>query len=854
MSAHAQQVTDLGYQIHPEKILENTEGVIEIFVSSEGYMIPKNISNLKVTSSDSSIIEILGVDESQEYSTKIKIKALAPGKANLAVAASGFSSQEIPLNVYSSNNDPTKLLIKATPNDFAVDGPKFGYVSVELANSGGLPTTALQDTIIKLDSPDTSVVELTQNEITIKKGEYYGVAEFEVKNSGDAIIFAQTENMKKVSEKIHIREADLPLTLKMYVFPQKFLSMTNNIGYAIVQLEDNEGVPIKSTEDIKIKVAVENPGATVNSSHDYEEIIFDSKELIIKEGEYSTFTKFSPRPDFSDLIRDRDLQGLSSSEYAAEKSFNIGISAEDYKVTSSSVTVVHDDSVGELNGKGPVNVGIIPFLTTGDTEILGVAYLETDVEISKRAKDGSRFTAIITLPVMADESFVMNADSSSLKTVNIEDPVFNKGFNAAIIYGKTGTVQADSKDQEIPLDFTFEDNEGIKKVTALAEGPVIKDLQLRTESLIPEILVGHEFPILSYIWEEEEGDTVAVDADEEEAENGRAGPTHFIKDTVITFSADDIFEIEPTIVKQNDPYALISGHAKQIGSSSISGSGGEFETGLFLDSKTTDPTKIHLSYVKTVFPKTTSLATIQLLDSANNPVYASKDIVIKLVSDNDKITIPNSVTVKKDQYFTTFSIISNEIGEFNISTLSENFPLNKFQINVAAIEPNLILNLPDSVNPNETFEGELSLTFKESGLSLLDHNVNWIVEGGKIIDMDQTTNQNGIATLTAKATDPQKMRITAEISSQGFFESSISKPMSIIQPQAPITEVSMEQNSEPSFLINEKYALFMIIPVAIGIAIFLLKKTNRLDEIMERVNVGEKIEDVKERISNLKDR
>ena len=58
----AQVTSEFGYQLHPEKLLENTEGKLQIFVTSNDMMVPMQIENLKIISSDNSIIQILGVE------------------------------------------------------------------------------------------------------------------------------------------------------------------------------------------------------------------------------------------------------------------------------------------------------------------------------------------------------------------------------------------------------------------------------------------------------------------------------------------------------------------------------------------------------------------------------------------------------------------------------------------------------------------------------------------------------------------------------------------------------------------------------------------------------------------------
>ena len=137
MPVNAQTTSEFGYQLHPEKLLENTVGTLQIFVTSNDMMVPKSIDDLKVISSDNSIIQIIGIDENNNWYTKnVQIKAVKPGIANIALAAPGFSSKEITLEVFNNNNYPTQILMKITPNDFPIDGQRFGYLTVELATTG----------------------------------------------------------------------------------------------------------------------------------------------------------------------------------------------------------------------------------------------------------------------------------------------------------------------------------------------------------------------------------------------------------------------------------------------------------------------------------------------------------------------------------------------------------------------------------------------------------------------------------------------------------------------------------------------------------------------------------------------
>jgi len=297
----AQITSEFGYQLHPEKLLENTEGTLQIFVTSNGMMVPKQIENLKVISSDNSIIQILAVEDSNDKFIKnVMIMAKKPGITTIALAAPGFSSKEISLQVFNSNSYPTQLLMKITPEVFPIDGPKYGHIALEIATTGGLPTFATEDMVIHLDTPNKDIIKLKNSDVIVSSGEYYAITAFEIIGYGDAIIFAETEGMKKISSIVNVLEAKGPLKLQLNIFPETYNSFSVSAGFAIVQLLDGDGIPVLAEEDIHFKLGVENPNVSINTSNDFEEVSFDKKQLVIEKGSYSAFTKFTPKPNLGD--------------------------------------------------------------------------------------------------------------------------------------------------------------------------------------------------------------------------------------------------------------------------------------------------------------------------------------------------------------------------------------------------------------------------------------------------------------------------------------------------------------------------------------------------------------------------
>ena len=104
---YAEPSLEFGYQLLPEKLLENTDGILQLYVSLDDVILPVSIDNLRVISSNNEIIQITEIEQFNDYITHVKIQALTPGKTNLVIAASGFLSEELPIQVYDNNNFPT---------------------------------------------------------------------------------------------------------------------------------------------------------------------------------------------------------------------------------------------------------------------------------------------------------------------------------------------------------------------------------------------------------------------------------------------------------------------------------------------------------------------------------------------------------------------------------------------------------------------------------------------------------------------------------------------------------------------------------------------------------------------------
>ena len=871
ISAYAES-NEFGFKLFPEKILEYTDGTLQIFVESNGLMIPREIIGLKTSSSDSSVIKIIGLEPANEFITNIKIQAQQPGEAKISLAAPGFSSQEILIKVYDNNNYPTQIQMKITPEVFPVDGPKFGHIGIELLTTSGLPTKAEEDTIIKFSTPNKDVIELQKDEVLIKKGEYFALNEFKILESGEPIIFAETEGMKRISQFISVQEGAKPYRIEIYAFPSTFTSYSNPNAFIVVQLQDSQNIPIIAEEDIHVRLTSTNPDVNINTSTDFEEISFGSKELVIEAGSYWAYTSFSNRAELG--------SGSDFREYA------ISAYSDDYIATHVPVTVVSErvgggevGSVagGGLIGEGPAIFYALPFLTTGEKELIGIAVLETTITIADTLESltfdeqGQVVTTVIAdslnVPVQASKDFVLDMGSTSLNTLTFENPLFKKGKNAVPVFGYTGTMAP----KDCKIEFYTTDTDGVKRTTGFPYGPIEITLSLIVEPLIPKVLAGSEFPLIGYLNEAAPGGTATPGAstDDEEIscydldddaveESGRFGITQFTEDTIITFSANEDVEIEPAFIKQNQPYAIMYAKSNKVGSTSLEMRGSGLAAGLSITSHTTDPTSFGLAYATSSLPKLNTLSALQVLDSAGNPVYAKEDIEITLVSNNESVLkVPNSLSILKDEYRVFFDMNTYRDGDSEVAILSEDLPLARYDLNVKGIKPKINFGIDGSGLVGQVMTATIAVSYPGVNLSAGGLDVEWVISGAEIIHTQAKTDENGKAIAELVSNNPSTASIRAIVNGVGVSDAESMATYSFAHPEGYVEIVESDNSGLGGLGIDDSQLIYFIVPGALAGAFLFLKRTNRLEGISERLPIGglgEKFEDIKDRVSEMRDR
>ena len=808
-NTYGQEPKDFGYKLLPEKLVEGTEGILQVYGLQKNIPIPNTIDNLIVTSSDQTIVKILELSTNKDTSiTSVKLQAIDSGIANIAIAAPGFASEEFEITIYDIKQGEQQLLLKTVPDTFTINGPTKGYFSVELADIDSSPTLAKKDTVISISASNSEIVTLFQNEITINEGDYFAIGEFQINKPGDVTIYAENPNTDSGSSKITVFGATADndsdsesnneenYRIQLYVIPEKISNFATSSTFAIVQLQGEDGSPIKSAETIPVSLKIDHAKAVFNDRRTAEISTADS--IVIPPGSSVGYAKLSV------------MAGL-------EETYEVSISAEDYLVSDSVEfqTILTPDVDEPLT-----KLDMIPLLASGSEQLIGVLYPADTNGVS-----------LINLQTMESE-----INSSDRDVLAISDDRMDTGSGAKLIFGKMGQIKPD----RLEVTVIGEEKETIFPIVY---GPERFELGLVSEPLISKVMPGTDFPMMVYLTDMDNASWYFPDTS-----NVVMGPNEFVKTSVQTIS-------------EGQSLALLNSHSMKEGKVTLDFEASEFTTTLELDTGVSKPVKVELAYPDHLLSGMKNTLSLQILDNEGNPIFANKDIEFRVAANDNSIEMPQTVIVKKGTYNSFFEIIPRDVVETEISVLASDFPLSKFKLNTVETNPSLIISTVNSITAGEPFD--LVLDAKILDVPLSNVEINWDIQGAEIQEISKVTDSNGKIKLTLIANDVESINVQA--TALEFDQITASKEIKITKPGE-----ASQGNSENSNVLENNVVLILIPGAVIGSSILLRKRGlldpvsdrfpivesvfSRIDEIIERLEFTERFEAIKEKIPIIKDR
>jgi len=698
---------ELGTRFLPSLLVEDSEGIIQVYAKQGENIIPKKISDLTATSLDSSIVKVIDVRESKTgFDSEIRIKAMKAGQTSIFILGPGFSPVEIPVTIHGNKLTQEQLLIKVIPDSFSLSGPWKGYVSVQLADDDSFPVVATKDTVINLSSGDNKILNLFQENIIINKGEYFAYTQFEVKDEGETKIYASSLGMNTEKSETIVVEEESDLEIEFFAIPDEINTFASSRGYVIAQLQ-SAGSPVIAKKDITIDYSITNSQfGTVNSSPTIGEYanLKQNGYFHIEKGSYWGYLEYST------------LSGIEDT-YTIQLSTQDPLQVQTIEVEASDLEFFDDKLV---------NFEALPILATGNRELIGVVYLKDDNEN----------------PILAERDIFVDIDSSDENFLKVERPKIAMGFSSALVFAQIGYNAPD----DVELHAVVE--EGDEIISADISGATRDSNTLMAEPLVSEVIAGKDFPIAVYL------------------ANGIELST-FGSSEKMFVSPSDFYEIESKNIVRGDEIVLFNAKSLMEGSDMISFISTDYEADVLIDSVAAEPSLLHLDYSETIFSGSNDVFSVQLLDASDSPVFANQDVEIKFVlKDESLMEIPESITIEKGEYYTLFDVAPKNSGMTELSLVASDMPLETYDIEVTSLEPEISILAPTIIEEGESFMVTVSVNHENNPLEKM--SVSWNVEGGLLQISDSKTGTTGEAIASIIPLSNENVKIKADISGSWY--------------------------------------------------------------------------------------
>lgn len=801
--------SEFGIRFLPTLLIEDKEGIIQVYAKQANFLIPKKIDGLTVTSLDSSIIRVLRIhDSDSSFVSDVSVKAVKTGSTKLFLAAPGFTPIELPVTVHGNKLNKEQLLVKATPDTFSPHGPYRGVISVELADMDGFPILATEDTAVSL-TLSNNIMDIFQKNLVIKKGEYFTGTQFTIKDSGKTTIFASGQGLEGKSNEINVSEDTTELTLDLFTFPKRInISSEGTVGHIIAVLHDID----EDSDDINDSTCdwvPDSDGDTTSSSTSVDDedkcrIVLAKKDIEVKYKVTNSIFDNTNISGDADIGESTGVFTIKKGSYwghttfkllGGDENFNgtydVTISSGDpISLVTESVEAVFDEDQRQEGDKF-VLFDTIPIFASGNKELIGVVYLQ----------DENNY------PIVAEENLSVSIDSTDNELVSVDPVTIRTGSGSALVYGTVGLHAPDTEFEQVELNAAVEINaKNAQLVETLMFGPKESSLSLVAEPLISKVLTNTEFPIVLFM----KDDSVA---------------SKFPQNSEVFVTPSNIVEVEQKQVTRGNDLVMLNSKTIGKGSENLKFTLDDFDTELTIDSLSIKPANIQIDHSETILSGINDIFSVQLLNSQGFPIFATDDTQITLIAkDESLIQVPKTVTIKKGDYFTLFDAAPKKSGFTEISALSEGIPLKTTSIEIKELTPKIEITIPTIVEKGQSFTAQIIV--RQDNATLKDLDVNWKIDGGVIQIADVKTSSAGVASVSIISTGDQKVNIDASVSGAYYPTSKISKTVAINSTAEFLAFAEDGQGPQDfeKFEIAGIDPVIILVPIAIGIVGYMLKK------------------------------
>ena len=661
---------------------------------------------------------------------------------------------EVPFSVYLENNDE----IMQAPEDVTVT---FDY--------------------------DRSLLKLSSGSVTIKKGDYYGLATIRtLEKSGNAFIkaFTMSPSLDTVST-VRISQTQ-PAALKLSVFPEK-VGVNEKTVDVFVGLVDSSGNPTVASADIRLDLFASAPGVQN----------VDSNTAVIRKGEFGFYSRQSiifyskanvtigaTAPGLgvsTDSFEVVEKALLSNGAKAQEKYLNIFTIPSGMPGDASSIVVYQLNAIEDDDDDGTD--------TTGDGEVD-----EADSHPIDELAEGELY------PIQS--GLLYSSNQGNLNVVTTDLTALRVVDTGSITAGSSyGTAVVASGRQPGPVDISVSLANTASNTNSMTITGSLTPVQSMIFSPSGESVLGQD---RIHFNQHGLADLFVLTLDSEKRPaRAESGVQYLIEpmneiteiepDTTfasLQISTDQFSSIEQTAMISAIPVGINADADLQVDST--------FNT-VFYSSITA---KVMFPFESVIgFSKTHAIGTVQLTDVFGNPLLASEDITIMLSSPRTGSVVTASVMIPQGKSFANFVVAT--------SGKAESLVVSAFADGVRSASSSLLSVLADlpadfAVGSSLMATQPSTITVKtDEGTSILwglPSSLEVVSKEDKAVTFDPATNSYH-ATAQVIASKPGSYIVDVTLLKDGFKPTRISNSMKFVEFQKPV-DVLIFHNS-PSIQYNE---------------------------------------------------
>ena len=339
--------------------------------------ITTNASNLKITNSDDSVIEL--IEKSDE---KIKFVAKKIGRSTITVETEKGKKARCYVLVHQ---EPKNIVLDTTNITFDLSNSNKQYQVTATIE----PSTTNRDTDITWTSSNSNVAEVSSS--GNPDGQLKSIGTITAKSNGTAVITASTKNGTKATCQVTVHTSPTKITLNK-----------NNILLDISGLNARKEETLKvtytpSTSDIKKKitwtssdpnVAIISLSGTFNETATIKSKASGRTTIIAKtENGFSAQCEVVVQSSITKITLSRTSATLDLAEIEAKKVIQLSatitpsIVTEGYTWTSSNTTVATVSNTGYVTGKKDGTVTITAKSSSGKTSATCTITVKTSVMV-----------------------------------------------------------------------------------------------------------------------------------------------------------------------------------------------------------------------------------------------------------------------------------------------------------------------------------------------------------------------------------------------------------------------------------------------------------------------------------------